>query len=267
MNTDAVQPLKVEQKTSQPIKDEKQKAKLQKAVQDFEAVFVNYLLKTMRKTINKDEGSESGFGGEMMQEMFDFEMAKHISRNSRLGIGEMLLRQMNKGELPSSLIDGDSVKASEAFRKQSISSPRSTSGVNVKKEVNKYEDIINEASKKYGVDASLLKAMMATESAGNPKAHSSANAKGLMQLIDSTATMLGVDDVWDPEQNIHGGAKYMKQLLEKFNGDTTLAVASYNAGPERVAKNNSVPAIPETLQYVKRVMKYMDIFSENGEKK
>ena len=265
MDSNSIQPLKVETKTPHPkVTDGKTKAKLQKATQDFEALFVNYLLKTMRKTVNKDEDSENGFGSDMMQEMFDFEMAKHISRNSKLGIGEMLLKQMTGESMGDS---GSGIESLLPSAHLPFKVNRSHPNVNVKKEVNKYESIINDAAEKYGVDTSLLKAMMAAESAGNPMAHSSANAKGLMQLIDSTADMLGVEDVWNPEQNINGGAKYMKQLLEKFNGDTTLAVASYNAGPERVAKNNSVPPIPETQQYVKKVMQYLDMFSEEGETK
>jgi len=252
------------QNISQPkISDEKQKAKLQKAVQDFEALFVNYLLKTMRKSVNKDEESESGFGGEMMQEMFDFEMAKNISRTSRLGVGEMLFRQMTGESLPASMVEEELSKATEPIRR--LKTQNAKTSANVTKEVNKFEHIINEAAEKYGVDSTLLKAMMATESAGNPKARSSANAKGLMQLIDSTAASLGVQNVWDPEENIHGGAKYMKQLLDKFDGDVKLAVASYNAGPARVEKHKGVPPIPETQQYVQTVMKYMELFTDNGE--
>ena len=266
MNTDPLHQSQSVQQASHPkATDEKQKGKLQKAVQDFEALFVNYMLKTMRKSVNKDEESESGFGGEMMQEMFDFEMARHISRKSGLGIGEMLFRQMTGESLPSSIVDADISQATEPIRRYTERNRPSQVSVNVKKEVNKFEEFISGASEKYGVDSTLLKAMMATESAGNPKAHSPANAKGLMQLIDSTAASMGVRDVWDPEQNINGGAKYIKQLLEKFDGDVKLAVASYNAGPASVEKHKGIPPIPETRQYVQTVMKYMDLFTGNGE--
>lgn len=266
MNANALHHSQNAQQASKPkITDEKQRAKLQKAVQDFEALFVNYMLKTMRKSIHKDEESESDFGGEMMQEMFDFEMAKHISRKSGLGIGEMLYRQITGESLPATMVQDEIAQATAPIRRYAGNKQKSSTSLHVKKEVNKFEEIINDAAEKHGVDSTLLKAMMATESAGNPNARSSANAKGLMQLIDSTAVSMGVENVWDPEQNIHGGAKYIKQLLEKFNGDIKLALASYNAGPARVEKHKGIPPIPETQQYVRTVLRYMDVFTSDKE--
>ena len=99
-----------------------------------------------------------------------------------------------------------------------------------------YEDIFDKASQTYNVDKSLLLAVAKTESNFDAGATSSAGAKGIMQLMDGTAKGLGVTNSYDAEQNIMGGAKYLSQLLEKYNGDTTKALASYNAGSGNVSK-------------------------------
>ena len=99
-----------------------------------------------------------------------------------------------------------------------------------------YNDIFDKASQTYNVDKSLLLAVAKTESNFDAGATSSAGAKGIMQLMDGTAKSLGVTNSYDAEQNIMGGAKYLSQLLEKYNGDTTKALASYNAGSGNVSK-------------------------------
>ena len=129
--------------------------------------------------------------------------------------------------------------------------------------LNKYEDIINAASNSFGVDKNLIKSVILTESAANQNAVSSAKAKGLMQLIDSTATEMGVSNVWDPKENIFGGTKYLAEMLRKYNGDMNLALASYNAGPQNVDKYGGIPPFEETQNYVKRVKGYFNHL--NGE--
>ncbi|WP_275424986.1 lytic transglycosylase domain-containing protein [Archangium violaceum] len=119
---------------------------------------------------------------------------------------------------------------------------------------NKYDDIINEMSKKYNVPARLIKAVIQAESSFNPNATSSANAKGLMQLTNGTAKDMGVKDRSDPRQNIEGGTRYLAQMLEQFKGDERLALAAYNAGPGSVDKYKGVPPFKETQAYVKKIM-------------
>jgi len=119
-----------------------------------------------------------------------------------------------------------------------------------------YCDIINSKCDKYGVDPSLVKAVIKAESNFNPQAVSPKGAKGLMQLIPSTANDMGVSDVFDPDQNIDGGVKYLSYLLGLFGGDRELSVAAYNCGQGRVIRSgNSVPEIAETKSYVKKVLK------------
>jgi soluble lytic murein transglycosylase-like protein len=122
--------------------------------------------------------------------------------------------------------------------------------------------LIQEAADTHRVDANLLKAVIATESHGDPQARSPKNAKGLMQLIDSTATAMGVKNVWNPRENVLGGAKYLSKLMEQFGGDQEKAVASYNAGPGAVQKHGGIPPFKETRAYVEKVMNYMKLFEQ-----
>ena len=122
--------------------------------------------------------------------------------------------------------------------------------------VSPLEDIFNRAAAKYGVDVNLLKAIAKQESDFQPNCTSHAGAMGIMQLMPDTAKGLGVTDPYDPEQNIMGGAKFISQMLKKYDGDVTLALAAYNAGPNNVAKYGGVPPFKETQDYVKKVTAY-----------
>jgi soluble lytic murein transglycosylase-like protein len=117
-----------------------------------------------------------------------------------------------------------------------------------------WDKYVTRYSKEYGVDEDLIRAVIKVESSNNPNALSSKGAMGLMQLMPNTAKMLGVNDAWDPEQNIRGGVKYLSQLSDKFNGDVAKILAGYNAGPNRVDQYNGVPPYAETQNYVKKVM-------------
>jgi soluble lytic murein transglycosylase-like protein len=293
-----------------------QKAKLEKAVHEFESVFVGYLLKSMRNTVEKADNSTDGFGGDILESMFDVELARHISKNSKLGMADMLYRKLT-GENPSrevavrfekeSAAPAEVVSpAAQAVNKMQIAleppklealtrtpdqpvagkveQPDRAQHRTVQKHEGRGNELgigvgrnksttldqrlknldsyVTEASEKFGVRDSLIKAVIATESAAKVTARSDKNAKGLMQLIDSTATEMGVKNVWDPRENILGGVKYLKKLLDQFDGDEKLAIASYNAGPGAVEKHGGVPPYKETKQYVQRVLSFVKLFQQ-----
>jgi soluble lytic murein transglycosylase len=119
---------------------------------------------------------------------------------------------------------------------------------------------INRASTTYKVDKALVTAVIKAESAFDPNAVSWVGARGLMQLMPNTARMMGVKDSFDPEQNIMGGTRYLRMMLNRFKGDVILAVAAYNCGPERVARVMAVPEIRETKNYVRTVLRNYETF-------
>jgi soluble lytic murein transglycosylase-like protein len=117
-----------------------------------------------------------------------------------------------------------------------------------------FAELIRAAAQKHGVDESLISSVISTESAFNPRAVSRKRARGLMQLMPATAARLDVDDAFDPAQNVDAGTRYLKHLLEQYGQDLALALAAYNAGPDRVAQYRGVPPFPETRAYVRRVL-------------
>jgi len=126
-----------------------------------------------------------------------------------------------------------------------------------------YESLINRYALEYGVDRSLVKAVIHAESGYNPNAVSRKGAKGLMQLMPKTAEHLKVADTFDPAQNIRGGVRYLRFLLNTCKGDETLALAAYNAGLSRVAQHNGVPPFAETRNYVEKVLAYRNSYKGN----
>jgi Rod binding domain-containing protein len=256
--------------------------KLRKACRDFESIFISYMLKSMRKASEKSDLFGSGLGSDIYNELFDQKLADEMARSGQMKIGEVLFNQyaplVETGkkvgpvmaahadekkpeiiELKPKLVKLESVadktrvkmlapKHEKTIEKPKPDEPKETGFLA------KFEDAINDAAVKFGLSPDLLRAVIKHESGGNPKAHSPGGAKGLMQLIDSTAKMVGVVNPFNPTENIMGGAKYLSQLLGRFGGDHKKALASYNAGPAAVEKYGGVPPYKETMEYVQKVL-------------
>ena len=127
-----------------------------------------------------------------------------------------------------------------------------------------YHPIIQRVALRYNIDPALVKAIIMAESEYNPKAISAKGAKGLMQLMPVTARSLGVDDIFNPEQNIHAGVRHFKFLLTQFDGDIRLALAAYNAGARSVRRYKDIPPFKATKRYLIKVFRYWE-FYKNGE--
>ena len=123
-----------------------------------------------------------------------------------------------------------------------------------------YYRIIVQAAGRYQVDPSLIRAIIFAESGFNPKARSNRGARGLMQLMPSTAKALGIHDLYDPAQNIDGGVRYFKSLLDRFDGNVQLALAAYNAGARHVRNYEGIPPFRATKHYIRKVLKFQKKF-------
>lgn len=220
-------------------------------------------------------------GKDIMETMFDMEISRTLSQSKGIGIANVLYRQITGDELPAFALKSpqQNVIADETMQVstkkielenefkpvQPVARPLPGEAKTLRERVDEFGDVITDAAKQYSLDENLIKAVIAAESRGNISAQSPKNAKGIMQLIDSTASEMGVSNIWDPRENIFGGAKYLRTMLDKFDGDIPLAVASYNAGPGAVKKHNGIQPFRETQKYVQRVMNFMNYFEQPGE--
>ena len=125
---------------------------------------------------------------------------------------------------------------------------------------NEIDNLITKYADKNGLDEDFVKAVINQESGFNPNATSHCGAMGLMQLMPATAQGLGVKNAYDAEQNIEGGTKYLKGLMDRFGNDKSLALAAYNAGPNAVKKYNGIPPYADTQNYVKKVLSKYDTY-------
>jgi soluble lytic murein transglycosylase-like protein len=128
--------------------------------------------------------------------------------------------------------------------------------------IKKYDDIIKNASEKFSLEPSLVKAVIKAESGFDHKAVSKKGAQGLMQLMPGTAEAMEVDDPYNPEQNIFGGSRYLSKLMERYNNKLEHVLAAYNAGPEKVDKYKGIPPYKETKRFVKKVLSYYEEFKK-----
>lgn len=268
---------------------ETKKLRLQKAAREFESFFILHMLRAMRSTIPKSDLLGGGLGQDVYTAMFDEELSREVAGSSPDSLSELLYASLEKhleasagsvgektaevetqlsrrspvgnlrdkapGQVPSGEMD-KAPQASETKSPPDVYAPTVTprpkiSGDPILKE---YGATIAKAARQFNVDPKLIYSVIHAESSGRADAISPKGAKGLMQLIDSTATDMGVADTLDPHQNIIGGTKYLRRLLDRYDGNVKLALAAYNAGPGAVSKYNGVPPYRETRNYIEKVL-------------
>lgn len=184
-----------------------------------------------------EQGDNSSMFTEMLQEM----LTEQSPANAVTSLSESLLGQLNSGFQGSDLF-------SQVLPAATATKKTSTTG--------DIADIIRQASEKYNLPEKLIESVIKQESNFNPNAVSHAGASGLMQLMPGTANYLGVQNSFDPKENVMGGAKYLRQMLNQFDGNIHTALAAYNAGPGNVKKYGGIPPFKETQNYVQKVMNY-----------
>ncbi len=241
--------------------DKNQKEKIAKAAKEFESLFTAMLLQSMTKTTNGLFGEE-GYGNDTFDVIFEQEMASYISQGQSLGIAEALYKKITGEEMDPAF----KVKLKSSNKIDIKVNENEIPKVHPSNEslnrLKKYDDLIEEASREFGIDKNVIKSIILAESAANHRAVSPAKAKGLMQLMDTTAAEMGVKNIFDPKENIYGGTKYLAKMLRQYNGDLKLALAAYNAGPQNVEKYKGIPPFQETQNYITKVMSYLNHFSE-----
>ena len=160
----------------------------------------------------------------------------------------------------------DNIQSDESYinlnRYQGVTNNSRLDNITDRVKINK---LIDEYSQKYGLDSDFVKAVVKQESGFNEKATSKCGAMGLMQLMPGTAKALNVNDPYNARDNIEGGVKYLKGLMDRFDGDMKLALAAYNAGPNAVKKYNGIPPYNETQNYVKNIMSMYQRIQSGGE--
>ena len=257
---------------------DEEKAGFAKASRGFEAIFINLMLKQMKQAMlskGENNGEEIGFGADTLESYADMLFSEEVSKIGKgIGIAEAMYLNFTGEQLPAISSKEAPVNVPISVKENNDLAPKKNIPINynqnlngnfidrVKNRLNSYSEIISEASRRYNLPENIIKAIITAESAGIPNSTSPAGAKGLMQLMDGTALELGVRNPYEPYQNIMGGAKYFRQMLDTFGGDFSLALAAYNAGPGNVRKYGDIPPFRETQQYVKKVLRYADFFNE-----
>jgi soluble lytic murein transglycosylase-like protein len=304
--------------TTKGAKDEREikLLKLKKACQDFESIFIYYMLKTMRTSDSKSNLFGEGLGSDIFTQMFDQGLADKMASSGQLDIASNMYKKyetllgvqepkqsqpaqpperttpitakniagiqtepiiiqatpqpaaaasvaltapkVEAEPKPVSIVEPKADATAVENKLAVNAAPLSKRAAKQKAAVENYHDIINEAALANNVNPNLVKAVILQESGGNPKAMSPKGAKGLMQIMDGTARMLGVNDPFDIKQNIQGGVKYLADLIKKFEGDIKSALAAYNAGPAAVKKYGGVPPYDETRDFVNSVMSHFN---------
>ncbi len=219
--------------------------KLKEAAQDFEAIFLTMILKNMRKSVPESGLFGTGPGADIYAGMFDENIARTVARKGGIHLSDTIIESLaGKRHLG---INGRTISDYQNRPIRRIETRKTAAGWD--------RSIVQQAAEKYNLDPKLVEAVIKVESNFKSNAISKKGAVGLMQLMKATATDLGVSNRYDPRQNVFGGARYLRMMLDRFDGDTKMALAAYNAGPRAVEKHQGIPPFKETQDYVLKVLR------------
>ncbi len=244
-------------------------AQLRRATQRFEALFLETMLKSMDRSGDGNVLFGNGAGGEIYRTMVEGALSDELAETGPLGIAETLYRELAPAaglSAPSAPLRRAAASAYGRHAGRIDSNPQAAPSVDRPpravtpswfRRIAHWLPMSGEAARTSGVPDSLVAAVISVESDGNPTARSHRGARGLMQLMPATAQELGVRDPEDPMENLRGGSRYLRRLIDRFDGQLPLALAAYNAGPSRVAASGGIPPFPETRRYVERVLDRM----------
>jgi soluble lytic murein transglycosylase-like protein len=268
--------MKIDTLATNPRPQTPAEKKAWKAACDFEAIFMRQIFKNMDEANNAlgSEESQPDQAKDIYHDMYDEQLADAASRSSALGLARWLyptlLKQDAKGMASLEKAQTDAAASAAAMRAYGATDPvgqairaqgraiPSTTAVPATPVLPGLQASIAAASKETGVSPSLLSGVIAVESRGRADAVSPKGAVGVMQLMPDTAREVGVTDRRDPHQSVMGGARYLAQMLKRFDGDETKALAAYNAGPGAVERFGGVPPYAETRAYVEKVRSARD---------
>jgi soluble lytic murein transglycosylase-like protein len=233
-------------KPRRTLTDEAEIAKAQKACREFESIFIQKLLSSMREAFESEEEDKSDFGGDLFKSMMDEHLSIALAKAGGIGLARLMAEGLG--------IESESPPVRPPLAVPPETGYGAYQPANARPGLEAYQPAIESAAADSGLSANLIKAVILEESGGNRKAVSAKGAKGLMQLMDETARQVGVGNPFNPVENIRGGARYLAGLVREFKGDLELALASYNAGIGNVRKYGGIPPFRETQDYVKKVM-------------
>jgi soluble lytic murein transglycosylase-like protein len=246
-----------------------QSKNIREVAKHFESLFTSMMVRAMRKTVGENTFLPQNTGEKIYTDLLDDEYAKLMANNVSSGLTNRIVKELEQDS--NSSFDVASIRNAGIHHRllQNLQlspqhfKPNKGISTSLAERIEKWDNLIQAASTRHNVDHQLIRAVIAQESAGNQYAVSHAGAKGLMQLMDGTAQQLGVSNSFSPSQNIDGGTRYLRMLLDQFDGDETLALAGYNAGPNAVKRYNGIPPYEETRDYVRSVLQFRQRFEEN----